>query len=126
MGAPRGDRQQPVAVAGDQDRHVGHVLTHVLGDVLAGARRAAVRVGKRHLGGLELLLHVAGAQAQFEAAAAEIAQRGDVAGQQCRLVEAGVEDERPEPSECLGAAAAIVNVGNGAGAPRWSGTCSTS
>ena len=45
----RGEGQQPVAVACDEDRHVGHVLVHVLGhmaqpvDALASASDKAVR-----------------------------------------------------------------------------------
>ena len=57
---------------------------------LAGARIA-------QLGGLELVLRIARAQAQLEPAVGQVVQRLHVARQQCRLVEAGVEHERPHP-----------------------------
>ena len=75
------------AVARDQDRHVGQVLAHVLGHVLQVVD-ALASAGVRQFGGLELLAHVARAEAQLEPAAGEVTQRRHVAGQQRRLVEA--------------------------------------
>ena len=92
---PGRDREHPVAVARDQDRHVGRVLAHVLGHVLQVVdpltRR---RIGQ--LGRLELLADVPRAKAEFEAPLGQVTQRGDVTGQQCGLVEARVEDEGAE------------------------------
>ena len=75
----------------------------------------------RQFGGLEFLAHVAGAQAEVETAVAEQVHAGDVAGQQGRLVEAGIETYVPTRM-CVVTCATAVNTGNGAGAPRWSGT----
>ena len=84
VGPLRGDRQQAVAIACDQDRHVGSVLAQVLDDVPKVVDALSCR-REGNLGGLELLLDVAGAEPEFEASAAEIPQCLDVAGQQRRL-----------------------------------------
>ena len=70
---------------------LGQVGRHVLEvfDALPGRREG-------QFGGVELLLHIAGSQAHLEPAVGQLVQRGDVARQQSRLVEAGVEDERTQ------------------------------
>ncbi len=88
----RGQREQFVAVARDEDRHVGGVLVHVLGDVTQPLD-ALTRGRVRQLGLLELLLDVSRPEAEVEATAAEITQRCDVTGQQRGPVEPGVEHE---------------------------------
>ena len=72
------------------------MLTHVLDHVLQVLDALPCR-GKRQLGRVELLLHITGAQAEFEPATGQIAQGGDVASEQRRLVETRIEDERSEP-----------------------------
>ena len=83
-------------------------------DALPGAR-------VRQLGGLEFLAHVARAEAEFEAAVAEVIDGGRIASQQRRLVEAGVEHVGPHPHGGRGRRKIAVSTGNGAGAPMWSG-----
>ena len=70
----RRHRQQPVAVAGDQNRHIGQVFAHVLGHVLQvfDAWRA---LGVGQFGGLELIPHITRAQPQLESAVGQVAQR---------------------------------------------------
>ena len=62
----RGNRQQPISVARDQDWDVGGVLTDVLHDV-AQVVDPLPRARIRDLGGLELRLDVAGAKAEARA-----------------------------------------------------------
>ena len=92
----RGEGEQLVAVAGDEDRHVGCVLIHVLGDVTQPVD-ALAGGGVRQFGLLELFFDVARAEAEVEAAATEVTQRRHVAGQQCGPVEARVQHEGADP-----------------------------
>ena len=68
-----GEGEQLVAVARDEDRNVGCVLVHVLGD-MAQPRDALARRRVRQFGLLELLLDVPRAEA-IESAAGQVAQR---------------------------------------------------
>ena len=70
--------------------------THVLGHVLQVLD--ALPCGREgQFGRLKLLAHIAGTQSQLKSAAGEITNGGHVSRQQRRLVETGVEDERPDP-----------------------------
>lgn len=76
-----GHRQQAVAVARDQDRHLRHVLAQELGDVLQILNAlTGSRVGQ--LGGLEFLVYVTSAQPKLQPTAGQVGHRSDVAGQQ--------------------------------------------
>src|SRR5271168_4628802 len=66
----------------------GDVLEVV--DTLPGAR-------VRQFGGLELLLHVAGAKAEVETPVAELVDLGDVTSKQGRFVKARIEHVGPQP-----------------------------
>src|SRR5271156_3031473 len=66
----------------------GDVLEVV--DTLPGAR-------VWQLGSLELLTHVAGAQAEIETPVAELIDFGGVTNQQGRFVKAGIEHVGPQP-----------------------------
>ena len=70
---------------------LAHVLGHVLQVIDPLTRR---RIGQ--LGRLELLTDIPRTQAELQPSLGQITQGGDVTSQQCRLVEARVEDERPE------------------------------
>jgi hypothetical protein len=98
---PRRDGQHSVAVARDQNRHIGQVLAHVLHDVLHVVYPLA-RAGVQQLGCLELLAHISRAQPELESPLGEIAHGADIPGKQRRLVEPRVEDERSESQRAGG------------------------
>ena len=101
VGVLGGDGQHSVAVARDQDRHIGQVLVHVLDDVLHVVDPLpSARV--RQLGCLELLTHISRAQPELESPVGEIAHGADVPGQQRGLVETGVEDEGADAQRARG------------------------
>jgi hypothetical protein len=63
-------------------------------------------------GVVELLLRVPGAHPELEPAAGHLHRRGDVAGEQCRVVERHVEHERSHVHRSV-AIAAAVSAGKG-------------
>jgi hypothetical protein len=118
-----GNGQRTVAVARDQQRR----------ELGTFARKAAKQFAQyvrdvldplpprcqRDPGVVELLLRVPGAHPELEPAAGHLHRRGDVAGEQCRVVERHVEHERSHVHRSV-AIAAAVSAGKGACPPRWS------
>ena len=86
----------------------------------------ARRRQERHAGGGELGRRVPGAEAELDATAAQAVERGDLAGEHQRVVQAGVEHERAD-ADALGRRAAAARRCSGLQSlPTWSATSTTS